>query len=93
MQAVIFGPGAIPATAIREVIVPDEATRARVQSLLRDSGVVPSVPVTVSSTRFFAPGVRWQASAAVEVVSPPAVSPEVPAVPAPRFWSRIRWGG
>ena len=93
MQAVIFVPGAIPATAIREVIVPDEATRARVQSLLRDRGVVPSVPVTVSSTRFFAPGVRWQASVAVEVVSPPVVSPEVPAVPAPRFWSRIRWGG
>ena len=93
MQAVIFVPGAIPAMAIREVIVPDEATRARVQSLLRDSGVVPSVPVTVSSTRFFAPGVRWQASSAVEVVSPPVVSPEVPAVPAPRFWSRIRWGG
>jgi hypothetical protein len=93
MQAVIFVPGAIPATAIREVIVPDEATRTRVESLLRDGGVVASVPVTVSSARFFTPGVRWQSSVAVEDSDLPTGLPEAPTVPAPRFTSRIRWGG
>ena len=93
MQAVILVPGVIPSTAIREVIVPDAATRVRVEALLREAGVASSVPVTVGANRFFTAGVRWQASVEAEGVSVPVASPEVPAVPAPRFWSRIRWGG
>lgn len=93
MQAVIFVPGAIPATAIREVIVPDAATRVRVEALLREAGLASPVPVTVGASRFFTAGVRWQASLEAEGVPVPVASPEVPAVPAPRFWSRIRWGG
>jgi hypothetical protein len=93
MQAVILVPGAVPVTAIRKVIVPDAAAQAQVVALLQEAGVVSSVPVTVGATRFFASGVRWQAAAVVEDVPLPVAPPEVHEVPAPRFWSRIRWGG